>query len=244
MAKGIIFNGRHSSQIDGITDVIRYGFPLLPAMENKTVKMAGMDGEIDGGKTSSSRSFEVEFLIDGDTIEDYFTKTFSIEDWLNVDEAKQFIFDALPDRYLMARPTSIVEPDRSGAFSKAVVTFTAFKPWFEGLSLLTKTIVKGTKYTYGGNKPTPPIFNITVNEALSFFRISHTETGKFILINHAIAAGDAILINADTRSVMINGVDVRADMDIKSRFFNIEDDYTFDTNATAATIKVSYRERW
>jgi predicted phage tail component-like protein len=244
MAKGISFNGRHSSQIDGITDVISYGFPLLPAMENKTVKLAGMDGEIDGGKTSSSRTFEVEFLIDGDTIEDYFQKTFGIEDWLNVSEAKQFIFDVLPDRYLMARPTAIVEPDRIAGYSKAVVEFTAFKPWFEGISLLTKTFVNATQLTYGGNKPTPPIFNITVNEALPYFRLSHTESGKFILINRAVALGDKILINVDTRSVMINGIDVRADMDIKSRYFMIEDDYTFDTNATAATMKVSYRERW
>lgn len=244
MAKGITFNGRHSSQISGITDVIRYGFPLLPEMENKTVKVAGMDGETDGGKTSSSRVFEVEFLIDGDTIEDYFLKTFDIEQWLNTPTAKQFIFDVLPDRYLMARVTKGIVPERVAGYSRAVVEFTAFNPYFEAINLNTKTIVQGTKYTYDGSKETPVDFTVTVTAASPTFRLTHSESGKFILINKAVAAGDVVHIDTDSRIITINGVDVREDMDVKTRFFKISDDYTFTTNTTSPTMVLKYRERW
>lgn len=244
MMKGITFNGRHSSQISGITDVTRYGFPLLPDMENKTVKMTGMDGEIDGGKTSSSRPFEVEFLIDGDSIEDYFLKTLEIEKWLNTNDAKQFIFDVLPDRYLMARVTKGINPDRVASYSKAVVEFTAFSPYFESIYENTKTIVLGTKYTYTGSKETPLDFTITATAASSTFRLTHSESGKFILINKAIAIGDVIHINTGDRIVTVNGLDVRDVTDVKSRFFKISDDFTFTTNSTSPTIVLKYRERW
>lgn len=244
MAKGITFNGRHSSDIAGVIEVLRYDPPLLSEMENKTVKMAGMDGEVDGGKTLLALPFEVEFLFVGDSVEDYFLKTFEIEQWLNTKEAKPFIFDALPDRYLMARVTKGIKPERSGAFSKAVVEFTAFSPFYEAASEKTETIVGGTTYTYAGSKETPADFTITITAASSTFRIVHTESGRFILINKAVAIGDVIRINTGSRTVTINGADVRSFTDVKSRFFQINDDFTFTTNSTSPTIVLKYRERW
>lgn len=244
MTKGFTFNGTHSSNVDGVTGVLSYGFPFMPDMDNNTVKMKGMNGAIDGGKTSEPRPFEVELLIDGDTIEDYFLKTFAIEKWLNTETVQPFIFDVLPDRRLMARVTSKADPDRIAGYSKVKVEFTAYDPYFEAITLNTHNLTESTVYGYSGNKETDVVITTTVNASLSFFKITHEQSGKFILIHQAVIAGDIVKIDTAKRTIQINGGDVRGLTDVKSRYFTINGNYSFNTNAVSPTMVISYRERW
>lgn len=241
---GITFNGTHSSQIAGIKAVLDYNLPLMPSMRNKTVQLAGSHGAFDGGRVFDPRPFVIKFLASGATIEDYFEKTFGIEDWLNVNEPKPFIFDAMPDRQLMARPTSIIDPERFGRVSTFDVEFTAFNPFFEAIKATEGQINLNYQYEYTGTKPTPFVLNVTVNEALPFFMLSNFETGDFISIAEPIAAGDEIIIDTDSRIVRVNGLDKRNKMTIDSRFFKIDGATTFKSNAAAVTMDISYKERW
>jgi predicted phage tail component-like protein len=243
MTKGITFNGRHSSEIAGISGVLEYGFPLIPPMRNKTVQISGRKGAIDGGRDSDPRPFNIVFLLDGNTIEDYFLKTFGVEQWLNTDEAKPFIYDVLPDRYLMARVTSEINPDRVGGYSRFEVQFTAFDPDFYAINETVKPITSGTTYAYEGSKPAKPILKITLSANAADLTITD-KSGQFIKLARAFTAGDIVTIDNASRKILVNGQDARASMTISSRWLEITPpDYRYTISA-AGTYEIRYRAKW
>jgi predicted phage tail component-like protein len=244
MPKGITFNGHHSSEIDGITDVLAYGFPIIGEMENTSQKVTGMDGEVDGGRTLNPLTFTVQFLIDGNSVTHYFEVVFAIKKWLNVKSTKQFIFDVLPDRYLMARPTSSIDPERIASYSTVEVEFTAYDPDFRALSETIKEIKQKNLYSYEGIEETKFRLTVTPKVTAEFLRIDHKESGKFLILNRPMQVGDTVIFDTARRMVTLNGQDVRRFLDVSSRYFTIDGDYTLSTNLTDVTMNIEYEERW
>lgn len=245
MPNGFTFDGKHSSQIGGVTVVTDYRFPLLPEIENKETSIDGFDGAIDGGKKLKPRIFKVNFILDGTSINDWFTKAFVIANWLNVSTVKPFIFDAIPDRQLYARPSKGVDPDRIGKWGRVEVEFIAFTPTFEAITGKTITATLNTSYPYVGTSKTMPVITVTVKNAASFFKLQQKDGNLFVLLNKAVAINDVIVIDMAARKVTQNGIDVRGSLDVTHRYFPIQGStFGFTSNLTAPTISVVYKERW
>lgn len=244
MPNGITFNDLHSSDVAGGVGVLVYGFPVIPEMENKILDIATRS--VDGGSFDKARPFTLEFLFKGDSIEEYFQRQFEIERWLNTGYSARLIFDAMPDRYLYCRPTAKAEPERSGAWAKMSVEFTAHDPHFYAIEETAHALDTTVTYDYEANKKTLPTFDITVDADASFFKITNQYTAGSMVLNRSVVIGDTITIDAKNRLIRLNGSDVRADLDVASRWSKmyIEPNYYKFTTNTASTIDISYIERW
>lgn len=216
----------------------------MPPMKNKTTEIEGRDGAIDGGKTSEPRPFEIVFLLDGNTIEDYFAKTFEVEQWLNTDKAEPFIYDVLPDRQLMARVTSEIKPERVGSYSRFAVQFTAFDPYFIAINPTVKNITSGTAYNYEGSKMTKPVLKVTLTAAGNSLTITDQIKGENIILNRTFAAGDIVTIDNQNRKILVNGQDARATMTISSRWFEIKPPQYKYSFSLAGTYEITYHAKW
>jgi predicted phage tail component-like protein len=242
---GFTFNGKHNSQVAGIEVVLDYALALLPEFENTLVSLPKRDGVLDFGRTLKERTFPVRFLLRGNSIEDYFVKAQAVADWLNVDKVKDFIFDVIPDKKLLARPSGGVDPRRLASVGFVDVEFLVPDGVLHALNAKTFEVAQNTNYTNLGTKETAPSFTITVNAALPNFRLNLNGTNDFILLNTTFAIGDIIVLDMERRTITINGIDSRKFLDVTSTYFKLpKGTFQISANTPSVTISTTYRERW
>ncbi|QFG05427.1 distal tail protein [Bacillus phage 031MP002] len=243
MPNGISFNGIHSDDMAGVQVVTNYGKPLLPEMENRFVSIPERDGVIDLGYTFKEVVIPVSFQLVGESVTDYFQKAERVAKWLNTKEVKPLTLDAMPNRLFMARIQSQIDPERFASVGKVEVEFVVPDVAATG-SEVTQTITQGEKYTYNGTYKTYPVFTITINEDISYLRLT-INSSKFILVNRSFTTGDIITIDVGKRKITLDdGTDLRPVMDVLSKWFYIDEDYSFTLNSSTSTIEIVYSERW
>lgn len=242
---GFKFNGKHTSSFVGIKVVTNYDVALLPEFENNLVSIPKRDGVIDFGRTLKERTIPVRFLLQGNTIQDYFQKALLIADWLNVDEVKELILDAIPDKRFMARPTGNINPERVGNRGYVDVDFIVPDGVLEALVTKTLTITQNSVYTNSGTKEAYPKLTITAKAAVAYPKIMLNGTNSFILLNTNIATGDIIVVDMEKRTVTKNKLDARNVLDVTSRYFKLpKGTFSISANSPNLTIALEYRERW
>lgn len=103
-----------------------------------------------------------------------------------------------------------------------------------------------TAVTYSGTAPGKPKFYIDVAEEIDEIRITHLETGQFMLLQGDFRPGDQIIIDHADESVTLNDVYRLNLVNIKSRFFKL----TKGTNnfivapEYGVMITMEWAERW
>ncbi|QFG05695.1 distal tail protein [Bacillus phage 035JT001] len=243
MPNGITYNGIHSDDMAGVEVVTNYGKPLLPEMENRFVSIPMRDGVIDLGYSFKEIAIPVSFYLRGENITDYFQKAERIAKWLNTREVKPLILDAMPNRVYMARIQTQIDPERFASVGKAEVEFVVPDVAAYG-SEVAQAITQGEVYSYNGTYKTYPTFTITVNEDVSFLRLT-LNGDKFILVNRSFTSGDIITIDTKKRKITSDeGTDLRPVLDVKTKWLFIDGDYSFTLNSSTSTIEIVYTERW
>lgn len=76
------------------------------------------------------------------------------------------------------------------------------QPYKEGLEIVSSNL---TDYNNPGSVPVYPIIEITINEAVNNFKITHEQTGGFISVIWGFVAGDKVVIDLIKRKLLING---------------------------------------
>jgi predicted phage tail component-like protein len=245
MTLGVTFDGKHSSDIQGVYGVLSYNFPISPQKRNRSTIIDGRHGAIDQGYDYDPRVFPIRFLFRENSITEYFQALFLFEQWLHVEEVKPFIFDAIPDKMLMCRPTGIIEPDRRASFSYIDVEFTAFDPFFTNIQSRTVTgIASGVKFAYEGSKETRPLLDIEIITGAQTFSVTEVNSGKKILLNRSVVAGDLIHVDNKNRIFTLNGVDAREYLAPSSRWLVIKPPEFHLTFSSSAIGDITYYARW
>lgn len=245
----ITFNGRQSDDPAlGIHRVLRVFFPLLPGTTDRTVDIPGMDGAHDLGFDRQPREIKVQFVMKQDNPADLFGYVREVAAWLNVREAKPFIYSYEPDRYYLARPQGIVGLDRlMNRIGFVEVTFIAYDPYAYALD--TKTASFPTEpedeITNSGSVPCPAIITATMTGPAQFLRIDLAGTNDYLLIDRDLEQDDIVTIDTARRLTLINGIDARVFVAAASTYFDLPPgNFEFNTNPGSVDLSVEYRERW
>lgn len=238
------FNGRQSDDPAlGIHRVLRVFFPLLPGTADRTVDIPGMDGAHDLGFDRQPRQIKVEFVLKQNSPEALFGYVREVAAWLNVCEAKKFIYSYEPDRFYMVRPQSIVGLERlMNKIGIVEVNFVAFDPYAYALDAKTAAAFPAVN---SGSVPCPAIITATLTGPANFLRIDLAGTDSYILIDRELAQGDIVIIDTARRLTLINGIDARVYVTAASTYPNLSPgSFEFITAPASVDLMVEYRERW
>lgn len=241
------FNGTRADDSDlGIYRVLRVFFPLLPGTEDRFLEMPGMDGAYDFGRDLQPREIGVQFVLKQDSPENLFKYARKIAAWLNVGEAKRFIYDYEPDKYYMARPQGIIDFDRlMNKIGIIEVNFIAPDPFAYALE---SKVADTFPAVNAGTASCPCIITATVAEQTDSLKIALQETGEYIeLIPESdFTPGDIVTLDTAQRTATLNGADIRADVTILSTpgLLLPTGEFTLTANPASVELEVEYRERW
>ncbi len=240
----ITFNNRQSDDPSlGIHRVLRVFFPLLPGTTDRTIDIPGMDGVHDLGLDRQPREIKVQFVMKQDNPADLFGYVREVAAWLNVREAKPFIYSYEPDRYYLARPQGIVGLERlMNKIGIVEVTFIAHDPYAYALDTKTATAFPATNT---GTVSCPAIITATMTGPAQFLRIDLAGSDEYILVDRELDQGDIVTIDTARRLTLINGVDARVFVAAASTYFDLPPgNFEFITNPGSVDLSVEYRERW
>ena len=240
----ITFNGRQSDDPAlGIHRVLRVFFPLLPGTTDRTVDIPGMDGAHDLGFDRQPRQIKVQFVLKQDSPTDLFGYVREVAAWLNVREARPFIYSYEPDKYYLARPQGIAGLDRlMNKIGIVEATFLAFDPYAYALDTKTATAFPATNT---GTVSCPAIITATMTGPAQFLRIDLAGSDEYILVDRELEQGDVVTIDTARRLTLINGVDARVFVAAASTYFDLPPgNFEFSTNPGSVDLSVEYRERW
>ena len=238
------FNGKQSDDPAlGIHRVLRVFLPLLPGTADRTQDIPGMDGAYDLGFDRQPREIKVQFVLKQDSPADLFGYVREVAAWLNVREAKPFIYSYEPDRYYLARPQGIVGLERlMNRIGIVEATFLAFDPYAYALDAKTADAFPALNE---GTVPCPAIITATLTGPANFLRIDLAGTNDYLLIDRELAQGDVVTIDTARRLTLINGVDARVFVTAASTYFDLPPgNFEFSTNPASVDLMVEYRERW
>lgn len=246
-----IFNGRQSDDPAlGIHRVLRVFFPLIPGTTDRVIDIPGLDGAHDFGRDLQPREIRVQFVLKQDSPSDLFDYVREVAAWLNVREAKPFIYSYEPDKFYLARPQGIVGLDRlMNKIGIVEATFIAFDPYAYALDTKIITAATGAfPATNTGTVSCPAIITATIAETTPSLKVRLTETGEYIELIRDIdfAPGDVITLDTAQRTATLNGADIRGDMTILSApgLLLPAGNFTFAAYPASTDLEVEYRERW
>ncbi len=117
------------------------------------------------------------------------------------------------------------------------VEFTCFDPIAYGASCIEDE----TTFQVGGTWPTWPTFELTASAGSS---VQVVKGAKAILVQHAFAGGETVVIDCEAETVTINGVDARTEVALASDFFRLEPGGCELAYVGCSAYAASYRERW
>ncbi len=235
---GLKFDGKHNTDV-GVDVILEKARDILPDSEDRIMRIPGSPGAYDFGKDDTEGYIPVRLMLDGDSLVNLRAKARAIAAWLNVSEVKELIFDDEPDKRYMARPTGRVSASQLATTLEASVVFLCPSPLAESITTETASAFPADN---DGTAPCPCIITVTMTGAESSLKITLAETGEFVLINHALALHDEVVIDTNTHEVTVNGSDMRADVSYLSDFFKLPPGaFNLETDE-AATIEVEWRE--
>lgn len=117
------------------------------------------------------------------------------------------------------------------------VAFTLFDPVAYGMA----RVERGTSFEVGGSWPTWPTFELV---AAAGTAVQVGCGGAFVRVEHAYSGGEVVVIDCESESVTIDGVDARADVALASDFFSLTPgDVMLDFSGCSSHV-TTFNERW
>ena len=122
---------------------------------------------------------------------------------------------------------------------ECTLTFTLFDPIGWGAERVERT----SRFEVGGDWPTLPEFRV-VASAGSYLQVSLPSAGKGIRVDYDFAGGEAVVIDCQGETVLINDVDARDCVALASDFFALEPGDCIVSTSNCTYVETRFSERW
>ena len=119
------------------------------------------------------------------------------------------------------------------------LTFTLFDPIGWGAERVERT----ARFEVGGDWPTLPEFRV-VAAAGSYLQVSLPSAGKGIRVDYDFTGGEAVVIDCQGETVLINDVDSRDCVALASDFFALEPGECIVSTSNCTYVETRFSERW
>ena len=100
-----------------------------------------------------------------------------------------------------------------------------------------------SRFEVGGDWPTLPEF-LVVASAGSYLQVSLPSAGKGIRVDYDFAGGEAVVIDCQGETVLINDVDARDCVALASDFFALEPGDCIVSTSNCTYVETRFSERW
>lgn len=237
----MIFNSIDFSDIFTVEEI---RVPMLPSILNSYIEVPKMNGAKFVRNRLDMKPIDIDIRLIEDSLEDVTTKVRTLAGQLYTTEPKKLVLDD-SGLYEMAVLDGQIDIDKFLYTGFATLTFICPEP----LSYKDKPnilIVDTTKITVGGTYQTLPKFTINVNLPISYIKISHTESGKYVHIEHAFVSGDVVEVDfSDKWKVRKNDVVIAEDVYIESNYFALDVGVNnVSVLPTGLSVVMAHKERW
>ncbi len=122
---------------------------------------------------------------------------------------------------------------------ECTLTFTLFDPIGWGAERVERT----SRFEVGGDWPTLPEFRV-VASAGSYLQVSLPSAGKGIRVEYDFAGGEAVVIDCQGETVLINDADARDCVALASDFFALEPGDAIVSTVGCTYVETRFSERW
>lgn len=122
---------------------------------------------------------------------------------------------------------------------ECTLTFTLFDPIGWG----AERIERAARFEVGGNWPTLPEFRV-VAAAGSYLQVSLPSAGKGIRVDYDFAGGEAVVIDCQGETVLIDDADARDCVALASDFFALEPGDAIVSTSNCTYVETRFAERW
>ncbi|HQD87005.1 MAG TPA: phage tail family protein, partial [Bacillota bacterium] len=136
--------------------------PVHPGGRPKMLYVAGRDGILDFGQDRDMAYITTRLFLPATNKR---TQLRQIAAWLNQSEVKQLIFSDEPDKFYLARPSAMVNPEEVGNRVWLDIVWVCPDPY--AYSLTTKTTTPN-----GGTAPTPVKITATMTDDTDHLQIN------------------------------------------------------------------------
>jgi predicted phage tail component-like protein len=193
MAKGIVFRGRHSSDLSLIVNKVHRS--LLPPLSDKTITIPNRPGGYFFGNEQGVRLFKVDFTVSTHSVDDLWTKIHELNSWLQSDEEEELIFDQEPYISYFAVVVGTTDLESIGSSGMFSVTFLCPDPFGYGPEVDTPLWTTSPKtLNVGGAQQTYPVIKATFTAPSTFLAVATKE--EFIHIGRSPIDTTVVPVNA------------------------------------------------
>lgn len=218
--------------------------PMLPSILNSYIEVPKMRGSKFVRNRLDMKAINVDIRLIEDSADDVATKVRTLAGQLYTTEPKKLILDD-SGLYETAVLDGQIDIDKLLYTGFAILTFICPDP----LSYKDKpsvSIVDTAALSIGGTYETLPKFTISVDSTISYIKISHTESGKYVHVEHAFVSGDVVEIDfSDKWKVRKNDVVIAEDVYIESDYFALNVGVNnVSVLPTGLDVVMEYKERW
>ncbi|WP_430508396.1 phage distal tail protein [Rossellomorea marisflavi] len=202
---------------------------------------------IPGGRLISSRigvrKVQIGFSFEKSTLEELDSFKHEVYQIFYHKDEYKIVRDMYPDKKLMALHQGEYDIQNvTGTDGEFEIELTMLDPFiYGGMKEITLT---GQAINLGPVEYRPTI-TAKFTVAASSFKVAHQESGKFVEVKYGFVAGDLLVIDFNTRKIIINNNVRMTAFTLKSRFF----DFVPFTNrltvapASVATVKLLYEPK-
>lgn len=233
------YNGYDLSGLLVVEEIRRQ---LLPTINNVLIRRTGADGSEHIRTTYGSRVIEVDIRLierDRDALQQAVR---NLAGRLYTRGPARLDLRDEPDKHEMAVLDGAVDMDKLLYTGGATLTFVSPEP--ASYSNHVQVVEIGTGYIRNdGTFPATGVITVTMDAAKSSLRVTQSETGEMVHIDHALAANDVVQIDLEHETVTKNGASIMKDVALTSDFFEIPVG-KFKIAVTAGTAVLRYRARW
>lgn len=244
--RGFTFKGVHS---DAFFIVNKVRHSMLPNINHKTVEIPEMLGALDVGIEIGMRNIEVDVTITENTTEDVFLLYDELNKWLIDRDLQEFRDDNRPNRVYRARLVGTTDLERIASYGEGTLSFVCPNPIAEGAYRKNKfTAGNYTKIEIEneGNYKLDPIIKVKFKKKTSNFKIRLNKTGDYIRVVNEFKAGDELVIDCESRKIIIRGHVEMNRLDLNSDFFSLDvgSNELETAEADSADIEINYYDKY
>lgn len=229
MLYGFTYNGVNSNDMGVFARRTRHS--ILPPMLSRTIQVPKRPGLWYIRTDLGPRWIQVDIAVLADSPEDLRQKVRALASWLNPAKGPQALsFDNEPDKTYYA---VLDEGGGGGSGSQATditqlvtlgqgtLTFLCPDPYAYGAETSVAFVSDTATPNVDGTAETWPRIEVTFTATATQFSVTHTQTGRAVILDNVFNAGDTLVIDCAKQLVQVNGVASMASLDLASDFFTL-----------------------
>lgn len=230
----ITYNGITSQSL-GVEKVMRVTRPVYSGARDRLLRISGRPGAVDFGRDIEPGYIPTRLFLQAESFAAKRAQLRQIAAWLNQEQVKQLIFSDEQDKFYLARPASLVNPEDSAYKTWLDVTWLCPDPHAYALTTKTSSPNEGTAST--------PV-KITATMTGDTDHLQITLGGQIVRLETDLVTGDEVIIDTNQGWVALNGLDARQYVTYDSDLRLMLPVGAFTLTADNATLSIVYRERW